>query len=180
MDSTLLFIIIVAAIIVVILVATAYNSLISLRNKVKEAFATMDVYLKKRHDLVPSLVTVVKGYAHHEAQTLQDIAQMRNPAASIPERIGNETQLHTALERLMVVAEAYPELKANSNFLDLQNQLTKIEEDIAFSRRYYNGAVREFNNKCQMFPSSIIAGMFGFKPATMFEASADDKAVPTL
>ncbi len=154
-----------------------YNSLVQLRNKVKEAFSTMDVYLKKRHDLIPNLVDIVKGYAKHEADTLQTVTQMRVDAqkGDLNTAIDSEMKIGDALQSLLVVVEKYPELKANTNFLDLQERLSKMEEEIAFSRRYYNGSVREFNNKCQMFPLNLIAGMFGFKSLPMYQVESEQE-----
>ena len=154
-----------------------YNSLVQLRNKVKEAFSTMDVYLKKRHDLIPNLVDIVKGYAKHEADTLQTVTQMRVDAqkGDLNTAIDSEMKIGDALQSLFVVVEKYPELKANTNFLDLQERLSKMEEEIAFSRRYYNGSVREFNNKCQMFPLNLIAGMFGFKSLPMYQVESEQE-----
>lgn len=154
-----------------------YNSLVQLRNKVKEAFSTMDVYLKKRHDLIPNLVDIVKGYAKHEVDTLQNVTQMRVDAqkGDLNTAIDSEMKIGDALQSLLVVVEKYPELKANTNFLDLQERLSKMEEEIAFSRRYYNGSVREFNNKCQMFPLNLIAGMFGFKSLPMYQVESEQE-----
>lgn len=154
-----------------------YNSLVQLRNKVKEAFSTMDVYLKKRHDLIPNLVDIVKGYAKHEADTLQTVTQMRVDAqkGDLNTAIDSEMKIGDALQSLLVVVEKYPELRANTNFLDLQERLSKMEEEIAFSRRYYNGSVREFNNKCQMFPLNLIAGMFGFKSLPMYQVESEQE-----
>jgi LemA protein len=144
---------------------------------VKEAFSTMDVYLKKRYDLIPNLVDIVKGYAKHETDTLQEVTKMRVNAqkGDLDTAINSEVKIGDALQSLLVVVEKYPDLKANTNFLDLQERLSKMEEEIAFSRRYYNGSVREFNNKCQMFPSSFIANMFRFEPRTMFEVSREEE-----
>lgn len=155
---------------VVLFVLLTYNSLVQLRNKVKEAFSTMDVSLKKRYDLIPNLVEVVKGYASHETETLQKVTKMRSEVqkGDLNRTIDGEVKIGDALQSLFVVAEAYPELKANTNFLDLQERLSKMEEEIAFSRRYYNGSVREYNNKCQMFPFNLIASIFGFKEMPMY------------
>lgn len=160
---------------VVLFVLLTYNALVQLRNKVKEAFSTMDVYLKKRYDLIPSLVDVVKGYAKHETDTLQEVTKMRVNAqkGDLNTAIDSEMKIGDALQSLLVVVEKYPELKANTNFLDLQKNLSKMEEEIAFSRRYYNGSVREYNNKCQMFPFNLIAGMFNFKEMLMYSVESD-------
>jgi LemA protein len=158
-------------------VLVTYNSLIQLRNKVKEAFSTMDVYLKKRYDLIPNLVDIVKGYAKHETDTLQEVTKMRVNAqkGDLNTAIDSEVKIGDALQSLLVVVEKYPDLKANTNFLDLQERLSKMEEEIAFSRRYYNGSVREYNNKCQMFPFNLIAGVFGFKALPMYQVESEQE-----
>ena len=160
-----------------IFVLLTYNSLVQLRNKVKEAFSTMDVYLKKRYDLIPNLVDVVKGYAKHETDTLQEVTKMRVNAQTgdLNSAINSEVKIGDALQSLLVVVEKYPDLKANTNFLDLQERLSKMEEEIAFSRRYYNGSVREFNNKCQMFPLNLVAGMFGFRALPMYQVDSEQE-----
>lgn len=160
-----------------IFVLLTYNSLVQLRNKVKEAFSTMDVYLKKRYDLIPNLVDIVKGYAKHETDTLQEVTKMRvnAQAGDLNSAINSEVKIGDAIQSLLVVVEKYPDLKANTNFLDLQERLSKMEEEIAFSRRYYNGSVREFNNKCQMFPLNLVAGMFGFKALPMYQVDSEQE-----
>lgn len=167
---------IIIAIVVIILIAifVTYNSFVQLNNKVKEAFATMDVYLKKRWDLIPNIVETVKGYAKHEKSTLKEVIELRNSAydkMSDDEKIKTNEQLSKDISKIMALAEAYPDLKASENFKDLSNQLTKVEDDIANSRKYYNGTVRLYNNKVEMFPSNIIAKIFGYKSKNMFEAS---------
>ncbi|MBO4431719.1 MAG: LemA family protein [Bacteroidaceae bacterium] len=158
-------------------VLLTYNSLVQLRNKVKEAFSTMDVYLKKRYDLIPNLVDIVKGYAKHETDTLQEVTKMRMNAqkGDLDTAIDSEVKIGDALQSLLVVVEKYPDLKANTNFLDLQERLSKMEEEIAFSRRYYNGSVREYNNKCQMFPFNLIASLFGFKALPMYQVESEQE-----
>lgn len=172
-----MYIIIGAVIVLFVLVLVTYNSLIQLRNKVKEAFSTMDVYLKKRYDLIPNLVDIVKGYAKHETDTLQEVTKMRVDAqkGDLNTAIDSEVKIGDALQSLLVVVEKYPDLKANTNFLDLQERLSKMEEEIAFSRRYYNGSVREYNNKCQMFPFNLIAGVFGFKALPMYQVESEQE-----
>lgn len=171
--------IIIAIVVLIIIYAIAlYNSLIKLNNKVKEAFSTMDVYLKKRWDLMPNLVETVKGYAQHEKDTLKEVVELRNSAynnMSNEEKIKTNEQLSNSLGKIMALAEAYPDLKANENFKDLSNQLSKIEDDIANSRKYYNGVIRNYNNKVEMFPNSIFTGLFGYKSKTMFEANANER-----
>ena len=161
---------IVVAVIVLWLV-TGYNRFVSSRNDVEEGWSTMDVYLKKRYDLIPNLVNTVKGYAEHEKTTLENVINARNTAISaqsVEERARSEGELNGALRKLFALAENYPDLKANQNFLNLQDQLQVLEEDIANSRRYYNACVKTLNNLCQKFPSNLIAGLFHFEPADMF------------
>lgn len=156
-----------------------YNSLVRLRNSSEEAFSTMDVYMKKRYDLVPNLVNSVKGYASHEKETLQRVVEARNSAmgtASLDQRQQSENMLSGALKSLFALSEAYPDLKADRQFLDLQTQLQKIEQDIAQSRKYYNAVVRELNTKVEAFPSNIIASLFKFKKAQFFTMDESDRA----
>ncbi|MBO4216012.1 MAG: LemA family protein [Bacteroidaceae bacterium] len=169
------YIVIGVLVVLAVLVLFTYNNLIQLRNKVKEAFSTMDVYLKKRYDLIPNLVDIVKGYAQHETDTLQEVTKMRVNAqkGDLDTAIDSEVKIGDAIKSIFLVVEKYPDLKANTNFLDLQERLSKMEEEIAFSRRYYNGSVREYNNKCQMFPFNLIAGMFGFKSMPMYQVDSD-------
>ena len=171
---------IVVGIIVLLLiyVFATYNSLVKLRNRVEEAFSTMDVYLKKRWDLIPNIVETVKGYAKHEKDTLNEIVSLRNGAydkMSTDDKVEVNNKLSEGITKLMAIAEAYPDLKANENFKDLSGQLAKVEEDIANARKYYNGAARIMNDKVAMFPSNIIANMFGFKKQKMFEANENER-----
>lgn len=148
-----------------------YNGFIRLRNMTEEAFSTMDVYLKKRYDLIPNLVETVKGYAAHEAGTLEKVVQARNVAVSaktVEDKIQGEAALQSTLKTLFALAEAYPDLKANTNFLDLQSQLRRLEDEIANARKYFNAVVKEFNTKTETFPSNLIAGIFGFKRKSLF------------
>ena len=173
-----IYIIIGIIVIILIYALTLYNSFIKLNNKVKEAFSTMDVYLKKRWDLIPNIVETVKGYAKHEKDTLEEIVNLRNnvyDSMSNDEKIKTNEGLSQGINKIMALAEAYPDLKANENFKDLSKQLTKAEEDIANSRKYYNGVVRLYNNKVEMFPSNIFASLFGYKIVAMFEASANER-----
>lgn len=156
------------------IVVMAYNNLINLRNRVNEAFATMDVYMKKRWDLIPNIVESVKGYAKHERETLENVVNLRNSPyekMNLDDKIASDNQMTGALSKLMALAENYPDLKANQNFLQLSTELSKVEEDIANSRKYYNAVVRNYNNAVQMFPTNIISAMFGFKEMTMFETA---------
>jgi len=168
----------------VLMVISIYNKLVGLKNRMKEAWSGIDVFLKKRHDLIPNIVSTVKGYAAHEQQTFEEIARYRSDAMQAKEqreRIALETGLGQALGRLIAVAESYPELKANVNFLELQKQLATIEEELSLSRRYYNGTVRENNIYIEKFPSNIIAGMFRFEKGTFFEiVNTSEKDVPNV
>ncbi len=173
-----IYIIIAILILIVIYALSLYNTFIRLSNRIKEAFSTMDVYLKKRWDLIPNLVETVKGYAKHEKDTLKEVVELRNISyekMSDEEKIKTNEQLSNNITKIMVLAEDYPELKASDNFKDLNKQLTKVEDEIANSRKYYNGIVRIYNNKVEMFPSNIFAKMFGYNSKTMFEASADER-----
>lgn len=161
----------IVALILVWYVVT-YNGFVSLNVKCDEAYSTMDIYLKKRYDLIPNLVETVKGYAKHESQTLENVVAARKMAvnANTPEeKAAAEGTLSGALSRLLAVSESYPELKANSNFLDLQNQLKTMESEIANSRKYYNGVVKSYNIKCQSIPSSIVASLAHFQVRPLFE-----------
>lgn len=172
---------IIAVAIIIVFCIFVYNSFIQLSNKVKEAFSTMDVYLKQRFDLIPNLVDTVKAYAKHEADTLEELTKRRAKVASndIDGKIDGEMRIGEALSRILVVVENYPQLKASENFLDLHKRLVKVEEDIAFARRYYNGSVRQYNDKCQMFPYNIIANIFGFRAKKMYEIqNAAEREVP--
>ena len=159
-------------VLIVLYFFVTFNRFVQLRNRVREAFSTMDVYLKKRWDLIPNIVETVKGYAKHEKDTLKEIVELRNSAY---DKMDNSTKADTnnkitnALGKIMALAEAYPDLKANENFRALQTELSKVEEDIANARKYYNGNIRLYNNKVQMIPSNIVAKICGFKPETMFE-----------
>jgi len=174
---TLIIIIAVVAVIVLWGV-TAYNGFVKADNSVQEAFATVDVYLKKRFDLIPNLVETVKGYAKHESETLEKVVAARNAvgeAKTTDEKVANENVLSGTLKSLFAVAESYPDLKANQSFQDLMGQLKTVEEDIANSRKYYNALVKKFNIKCESFPSSLIAGMFHYQRKQLFEAGEGER-----
>lgn len=166
---------IILIVIVVVLggwLVSAYNGFISWRNRVDEAFSTMDVYMVKRYDLIPNLVETVKGYAAHEKETLEGVIAARNHAvnaSSMDEKMAAEGEIQGVLSRLFALSEAYPDLKANQQFLDLQAQLQKVEEDIAQSRKYYNGTVRQYNTRIESFPNNIVAGVFKFEKRQSFE-----------
>ena len=165
-------------VVLIIIFVVMYNGFIRLKNNCDETFATMDVYLKKRYDLIPNLVETVKGYAAHEKETLERVVAARNMAqgASTPEeKAAGESMLQGTLKSLFAVAESYPDLKANQNFMDLQGQLKAVEEDIANSRKYYNAVVKQFNTKCEVFPSNLIAGIFHFEKKPMFEVEAQEE-----
>lgn len=160
-------------------VISMYNSFVKSRNKIDNSWSDISVFLKKRFELVPNLVSTVKGYAAHESQTLEKLVQARNAAVAVPatdvQAAAQANQnLGAALRGLLVVAESYPDLKANQNFLELQKALQGIEEDLANARRYYNATVRDYNTAIQQFPGMFIAGRTGFKPREFFEL--DDKA----
>jgi LemA protein len=161
-----------------------YNGLIGLRNKVEEGWRQIDVELKRRHDLIPNLVETVKGYAAHERGTLEEVMQARSAAmsgAATPAAAAQaEGQLSQALGRLLAVAEAYPDLKANQNFLALQSELTSTEDRIASSRRYYNALVRDLNTKVESVPSNIVANIAGVNRAEYFETPATEAIVPSV
>lgn len=173
-----IYILVGVVVLIVIYVLATYNSLVRLNNSVKEAFATMDVYLKKRWDLIPNIVETVKGYAKHEKETLQSVINLRNSVyddMSQNEKIEANEKINSGISKIIALAESYPDLKANQNFLNLSNQLSKIEEDIANSRKYYNAVVKNMNNKILMFPSNIVAKIFGYKELKMFEAQKHER-----
>ena len=176
-------IILVAAVVLVgVVFIGAYNRLVALRQNTNEAFADIDVQLKQRQDLVPNLVETVKGYAAHERGTLDEVTQARAAAASagnLEQRAQAETALTGALGRLMAVAEAYPDLKANQNFLQLQGELADLENKIAAARRFFNNAVGEYNASIQRFPAVLIASMTGFASRDFFDAGPERAALQT-
>src|SRR5690349_4478480 len=162
----------------VLILAGMYDSLVQLRVRADSAWSDIDVQLKRRHDLMPNLVETVKGYAAHEKGTFENIAKFRSQAmqATAPaDKAIAENQLTGALKSLFAVAENYPELKANDEFLQLQGSLTQLEDTIQNARRYYNAVVRDLNTKIQSFPTNILAGMFGFQPRQFFEVAATDR-----
>ncbi|MCG3136601.1 MAG: Protein LemA [Phycisphaerae bacterium] len=164
--------IIVAGVLLLIMGAGMYNGLIQLRNAVKNAWAQIDVQLKRRHDLIPNLVEMVKGYAGHEKSTLEKVIAARSQAVgakTVGEKSAAEGMLSGALGRLMLLVEQYPDLKANTNFLALQEELTSTENKIGFARQFYNDSVMTYNTKIQSVPQNVLAGMFAFKPEEFFE-----------
>ncbi len=167
---------IVVVVLLILWVILGYNGLVKRKNNVEEAFSTMDVYLKKRYDLIPNLVETVKGYASHEKETLQKVVEARNfaqNATELDEKVNGENMLEGTLKSLFAISENYPDLKANANFMDLQKQLQAIENDIANSRKYYNAVVKDYNNRVMVFPNSILAKLFKFGKLPMFEVAAE-------
>lgn len=171
---------------VALYVVFTYNSLVKARQMKEEAWSGIDVQLKRRADLIPNLIETVKGYAAHEKSTFEEVVSLRNQAQAVPAgdvegRAKAEGLLGQAVGKLFALAEAYPDLKANQNFVELQRSLETLESEIQMSRRYYNGAARELNVKVESFPSNLIAGQFGFSKAPYFEiANEADRAVPTV
>ncbi|WP_296154482.1 MULTISPECIES: LemA family protein [Bacteria] len=173
-------IILVIVVLLAIWCVSLYNNLVKLRNNRENAFANIDVQLKQRHDLVPQLVATVKGYATHEREVLQRVTEARTAAmgaTTINDKINAENALTSALAGLKVSLEAYPDLKANQNFMQLQNEIADLENKLAAVRRFFNSATRELNNAVETFPSNIFAKMFGFKKEPMFEVPQEERAV---
>src|ERR1041385_3210935 len=159
-------------VVIVIWAITIYNGLVAMRQRVNQSFADIDVQLKQRHDLIPNLVETVKGYAGHERGTLEAVIKARQAAVAAPDlqqKVAAENMLSGALRQLFAVSEAYPDLKANANFMQLQGDISDIENKLAASRRFFNNAVQEYNTGIQQFPAALIAGPFGFHPQTFFD-----------
>lgn len=176
-------ILIVVVVLLLLFVVGNYNKLVHARNKVENQFSQIDIQLKRRADLIPNLVETVKGYAKHEKETLEGVIEARNKAVSagsVNEKIEANNELTGALNKLLAVAEAYPDLKANENFKDLQSNLKDTEDKITYARQFYNDSAMNFNNVVQMFPSNIIAGMFGFKKFDYFKIDEKDKETPKV
>lgn len=176
--TPILIILVLLAIALAIWALLAFNRLVRLRNQVRTAWADVDVQLQRRHDLVPQLVAAVKGYTGHEHALLETVTTLRAQALSQsgPARLGHvEGQLEQALGRLFALKEAYPDLKASDNFMQLQRDLVGVEEQLQYARRFYNGAVRDFNNGVQRFPDMLVAGAFGFRDAEFFQADDEDR-----
>lgn len=173
---------IIAIVIIVVLAIMCiglYNNLVKLRNNRENAFSNIDVQLKQRYDLIPNLVSTVKGYATHEKELLESVTRARTAAMSasdINQKIAADNQLSSALAGLRVSVEAYPDLKANSNFQQLMTELADVENKLAATRRFFNSATKELNNAVQTFPGNLLAGMFGFHKEPMFEVSASERA----
>lgn len=180
---------IIALVIIVLIVlwaVSAYNGLVTLRNRVKNGWAQIDVQLKQRADLIPNLVETVKGYAAHESQVFTQVTQARANAlqaaqsGDVQQRIQAENQLSRALVNLQATAEAYPQLQANQNFMDLQGQLKGLEEKIAYARQFYNDVVQKYNTKIEVVPTNIIAGLFHFEQAAYFQVDEADRQAPQV
>ena len=181
----MILIIIISTVVLLLLfyVIGTYNSLITLRNRVKDGWAQIDVLLKRRADLIPNLIETVKGYTSHEKGTLESVINARNSFASAntpAAEMQASGEMTNALNKLFALAEAYPDLKANENFMSLQNDLSDTENKISFSRQFYNDTVVKYKDKIEMFPSNIIAGLFGFKEEKFFEITESDKEVPKV
>ncbi len=160
-----------------------YNMLVAKRQMVENGWADIDVQLKRRADLIPNLVDVVKGYASHERNVLNEVIERRNQALSADQGAGREaaeSAVSQGLSRLFALAEAYPDLKANEQFLELQSELSKTEDEISFARRFYNGAVRDYNTLIQSFPALLLAGPFGFRERDFFEIEEVDRLLPKV
>jgi len=177
--------IVITAAVIVLYVIFAFNSLVRTRQMANEAWSGIDVQLKRRSDLVPNLVEIVKGYAGHERSVLDEVTRLRGAARALPaddvaSRAQAEGALSVALGKLVALAENYPDLKASANFVELQQQLSQLETELQMARRYYNGAVRNQNVLVQSFPSNLIAGLFGFGQRQYFEIADADRAVPEV
>jgi LemA protein len=180
----ILLVLVVIVVLILLWGVSAYNGLVRLRNQVQEAWRQIDVELTRRHDLIPNLVETVKGYASHERETLDAVVRARAaataPGASVAQQAQQEGELSQALGRLLAISEAYPDLKANQNFLALQNELAQTEDRIAAGRRFYNANVRELNTKVESLPTNIIAGVGHFERADYFEAEPQSRSAPQV
>jgi len=182
--STLLWIILGIVAILILWFIAAYNGLIKLKNRTDEAWSDIDVQLKRRYDLIPNLIETVKGYAAHEKEVLEHVTQLRAQCmASVgrpEEQAVDENQLVAALQHLLAVVENYPQLKADRNFLQLQQELVNTEDRIQAARRFYNGNIRDYRNRCETFPSNLVAGLFGFQPQEFFDVPPAVREVPDV
>ena len=173
----------VVVVAIIVFVIVTYNSLVQLRNKVKNAFAQIDTQLQRRFDLIPNLVETVKGFATHEKELLESVAASRSGyinASSNGEKMAMNNQLTSSLRSLFAVSENYPELKSNTNFLQLQDELSETEDKITYARQFYNDAVTIYNNKIQTFPNNMVAGIFGFREEELFNSVEDAKDAPRV
>ena len=171
----MLWIILIIVVLLILFIISVYNSLVTLRQRVKNAFGQMDVQLQRRFDLIPNLVETVKGYMTHESDTLAKVTELRTAwagAKTVDEKAKLDNELSNTLKTIMAVAEAYPDLKANQNFESLQNELTETEDKISYSRQFYNDTFTRYNTKLELFPSNIIAGMFHFTAESLFEVDS--------
>jgi LemA protein len=168
----------------VVFTITTYNTLVALRNHITESWSDVDTELKRRYDLIPNLVETVKGYAAHERETLERVIELRNACmadhGSVGHQAGTEKQLVAGVQKLLAVAEAYPQLKTNQNFMQLQKELVNTEDRIQAARRFYNGNVRDYKNKCEAFPSNFVAGMFNFQPRDFFDVDPLVRTAPAV
>lgn len=175
---------VVVMVIPLIYIITTYNFLVRLRNHISEAWSNVDTELTRRYELIPNLVAVVKGYATHERETLERVIELRNTCmadhGSVRHQESTEKQLVLAVQKLLAVAEAYPDLKADKNFLELQNELVNTEDRIQAARRFYNGNVRDYRNKCEGFPSNLVANLFSFSPRNFFDVDPAVRAAPSI
>jgi len=183
--AVVVFMIVLAIVFVVVIgfMITTYNDMVRLRNKVKNSFAQIDTQLQRRFDLIPNLVETVKGFAAHEKELLEKVTASRSgymSAGTPEEKLAMNTQLTSGLRTLFAVTENYPELKANSQFLELQEELSETEDKVAFARQFYNDSVTMYNNKLQMFPGNVVAGMFGFREEILFISDEDAKDAPKV
>ena len=177
--GTIILIVVIAVVVLLILwIIATYNSLVSLRNRVKDAWSQIDVQLKRRFDLIPNLVETVKGYTKHESETLENVVKARNTylSATLPEdQMKADGELTKAVNKLFALAESYPDLKANTNFLELQSELNETENKVAMSKQFYNDIVMQYNNKVEMVPSNIVASIFKFGKETFFQANETER-----
>jgi LemA protein len=183
--AIVLLIVAAALLLTLIWLIAGYNRFVRLRQHIKESWADIDVELKRRYDLIPNLIETVKGYARHERETLESLTALRNAAAanhgSAAAQAADESRLMLGVKRVFAIAEAYPQLKADHNFLILQHELSNTEDRIAASRRFFNGNVRDMNQLCAAFPTNLIASAFGFEPGTFFELSSEaERVVPRV
>ena len=178
MDKIVLGIVLVVLVLLLVYVIATYNSLVQLRNRFKDQCSQVDIQLKRRFDLIPNLVETVKGYMKHEKDTLKEIVEARNTytsATTHEDAVKADTELTKSISKLFALAEAYPELKANENFNSLQAELSETEDKISSARQFYSDTVLKYNDKIQMFPSSLVAGIFGFKEEKFFEANSTER-----
>lgn len=185
MEAAFLLIPLIPLLLLVVFVIANFNRFVRVRQHLRESWSDIDVEMKRRYDLIPNLVATVKGYAKHEQQVLEEVVRLRNLAmhstGTAAKQAVDETALAIGMRKLFAVVEGYPELKANTNFLALQEELANTEDRIAAARRFYNGNVRELNQLCRAFPTNLLAGMFGFEEASYFElASEAERVVPRL